>query len=192
MPNYQSAVRMLRNTLPTLHQSDECRHILDSQAGVVRHFQNLFNRNHLPQLTQSEFETFLSFKTNCHWTNLARKKALIFDDINLLRHNLTALIDDAIPIAQRYDRMKTTPGCGKAIISGILLVLFPKKYGVWNGTSETCLKALRIWPDLLPGLTEGRKYEKINTLLVTLARDVGTDLWTLDTIFWKLVQDEAI
>ena len=37
----------------------------------------------------------------------------------------------------------------------------------------------------------GGRYEKINSLLVCLSSDLGIDLWTLDALWWFLLEPEG-
>lgn len=77
-----------------------------------------------------------------------------------------------------------THGMGKAIVTAILHVAYPSRYGVWNATSEVGLKHIGQWPHFDRGVSLGQKYVAVNELLVRLARDLDIDLWTLDTLLW--------
>jgi hypothetical protein len=81
------------------------------------------------------------------------------------------------------------PGMGKALVTAILLVAFPDKYGVWNGTSEAALMALKVWPDFARGLSFGQKYEVVNRALLGLSKELNVDLWTLDALHWRAVPE---
>ncbi len=79
---------------------------------------------------------------------------------------------------------------GKGIITAILHVAYPKKYGVWNNTSDAALVELELYPEFPRGASFGERYEAINNVLTALAAKIDVDLWTLDTIWWYLWSEE--
>ena len=83
-------------------------------------------------------------------------------------------------------------GLGRAILTPILMVTYPDRYGVWNGISEAGMRALRIFPDLPGGRAFGNRYVPVNEVLLRLSRDVGVDLWTLDALWWKMGAPEEV
>ena len=96
----------------------------------------------------------------------------------LLREVLADLINDDKAIEERFDyAVDTVPGMGKAVVTAILQIVFPEKYGVWNNTSEGGLKALNLWPDFQRGESAGNRYSKINQILIQLAAELKIDLW---------------
>ena len=110
-----------------------------------------------------------------------------------LKGVLSKLIDERIPISERINfvlprKKARIKGLGKAVLTAILLVSQPEKYGVWNSTSEEGLKDLNLWPNFERGESNGSKYEKINSVLMKLAKKLEVDLWTLDALFWVITQ----
>ncbi|MES2844240.1 MAG: hypothetical protein V4747_04335 [Pseudomonadota bacterium] len=75
-------------------------------------------------------------------------------------------------------------GVDAATLTSILLLAYPERYGVWNGTSEPEMRERGVWPTFTHGASEGEKYEIVNTVLLQLARDLNVDLWTLDALWW--------
>src|SRR6202011_5704364 len=89
------------------------------------------------------------------------------------------------------DALAPKIGIGKAIATAILLVSNPESYGVWNEVSEKALKAYGLFPAFERGITNGQKYELVNTVLCEARDALGfDDLWTLDS-FWFYLLDEA-
>lgn len=79
-------------------------------------------------------------------------------------------------------------GMGKGIITAVLHVAYPSKYGVWNNTSAAAMIELGLMPDTPRGASFGERYAAVNQILLDLAEALEVDLWTLDTIWWNLKQ----
>ncbi|MGZ3488527.1 MAG: DUF6308 family protein, partial [Isosphaeraceae bacterium] len=60
------------------------------------------------------------------------------------------------------------------------------RYGVLNNVTEKALKHLGLWPQDIENASEAEVYEVVNQLLLRLASELGTDLWTLDYLWWYL------
>lgn len=109
-------------------------------------------------------------------------------DMDALRAGLLLLADESQPLASRFDEaLAKVHGLGKGTATAILLIMFPDKYGVWNGTSQAGLAKL----DLLPqreGRTDGEYYVEINDILGQLTRRMKVDLWTLDVLWYYLMK----
>jgi hypothetical protein len=159
--------------------------IVPWRESVLARFQPVFAAQNLDALTADEFKAFLQDSNNHHWSGLFRSGGRICEDMPKLRAALKVLVDELQPIERRIDHViSNVPGMGKAITTAILLVAYPDRYGVWNNTSEGGMKMLEVWPDLERGSTLGQRYFRINQVLLTLARDLNLDLWTLDSMWW--------
>jgi hypothetical protein len=88
--------------------------------------------------------------------------------------------------------LDTVDGIGKGIATAILTVAYPQRYGVWNNTSEGALRKSGLWPTSERGEGIGGQYEKINGVLGRIVSDLGTDFWTLDAVWWYLLDPEAM
>jgi hypothetical protein len=112
-------------------------------------------------------------------------------DMKRLRQALAVLLTNTSSLADRIDRAVTlADGMGKAVATAILLVVYPERFGVWNMTSEAGLKALNLWPTFTRGDSLGKRYEKLNAILVQLSLDLDVDLWTLDSLWWRAMNHE--
>ena len=153
----------------------------------------ILSPEHVSSLTKDEFTSFLYFENNHHWSGLHRQGLRAAADMSTLRQALAVLLDEKRPIHERFSQALTmVTGFGKAIATGILTVAYPDKYGVWNNTSEAALRQLGVWPDPERGEGAGKRYEKVNALLVQLSSDLGIDLWTLDALWWFLLEPERL
>jgi hypothetical protein len=184
---YEKALAALRSALDEMEARGDVMESVAARDEVFDHFQPIFALEHLPELDQDEFHSFLLFKNNRHWSSLHRHSPQMCADMPRLREALAVLLDDTQPIGERVDYAVTrVHGMGKAVATAILLIVFPEKYGVWNGTSERGLRELKLWPAIEAGLSLGERYAQINETLRQLAADLQIDLWTLDVSWWGL------
>jgi hypothetical protein len=190
---FGDALSRLGEILATFESSPLWREIVVPRDAVFARFQPIFLPSHLKQLSAEEFRPLLYFEQNHHWTGLHRQVNRICGDMNLLRQSLATLVDEGRPIAERFDHVADTiTGMGKAIITAILTIAFPSKYGVWNRVSEGALLQLSLLPEFPRGSTLGERYETINRILLKLADGLKIDLWTLDALFWRVSQGEVL
>lgn len=168
----------------------EVREIIDNRDEVLRRFSPVFQPHAVPDLNEGMFRAFLSIEHNKHWTGLERQPQL-YADMDGLRQVLGVLVDETRPIRERIDAVIEAPGMGVAKFSAILLVAYPGKYGVWNGTSQKALISLGLWPTFPRGVTTGGRYLMVNQVLLDLARKLEIDLWTLDALWWGIDVEAA-
>lgn len=50
------------------------------------------------------------------------------------------------------------------------------------------MKQLGLWPEMPRGAGFGERYERVNGVLRRVAEDLKTDLWTLDVLWWRVIQ----
>lgn len=186
----QKAISELSSVYERAKSQLEFIDMFNARDEVIQRYQRVFSLNNLPNLTKEEFLSFLQFENNQHWTHLYRQQRMITADMNALREALVYLVDEGIPIEERLNRLRPPggnpwiKGLSKAIITPILLIMNPDKYGVWNGTSEGSMRTLKIMPYLKRGSSFSEKYRIINELLLELASELKVDLWILDALWW--------
>lgn len=161
---------------------------LTHQDEVLMRFQPMFVPAALPNLTAEDFKSFLSIDNNRHWTSIQRHQAKMCADMDALRAALLLLGDESKLIAERLEAaIGKVQGMGVATATAILLIMYPRQYGVWNRTTEGALASL----DLLPrreGRTNGEFYVELNDILKQVSRRMGVDLWTLDALWYYLLK----
>jgi hypothetical protein len=187
------ALEKLRGLLAKAPKAlDGYQEILDARDGVIARFQPLFRIESVDRLDAAQFRSFLLFENNRHWSGLHRHSARLCADMAKLRAALALLLDEEKPLPSRWDTViRDVPGMGKAIVSAILLIAHPDRYGVWNNTSESSLRALGLWPEFEPGTSSGENYATVNALLNQVANALHIDLWTLDALLTGLKPREG-
>lgn len=165
-------------SLPEIHR------IVGKRDEVLQRFGPLFRDP--ARLSQQDYLDFLSFQHNHHWTGLERLGRSAADDMSTLREVIGILVDETELLAQRFDTaLAMLHGVGVATLTPMLLLSYPDRYGVWNGTSEPEMRERGIWPTFPHGASHGEKYQIINSVLLKLAGDLGVDLWVLDALWWQ-------
>lgn len=195
-PGYAAAVERLK-ALQARQESDPVLgDLVAARDEVLSRYGPMFASGRLDTLTEKDFREFLMFRNNRHWTGLQRMGPAIVADMEELRSALRDLLDKTKTAGQRLDAVlpngkPRVKRLGKAILTPILLISEPDRFGVWNGTSEGAMRELDVWPDLKDARTIGERYEHINELLLSFVADVGTDLWSLDALWWAVLKSDA-
>lgn len=188
--SYSEAAERLRNICTNWRSDGTLAKILSARDNVLGRYQPIFSHEHIPEMTETEFRSFLSFENNQHWTGLHRHAPQLTADMDRLRETLLTLLDPDLPLIERFDgSLGRVKGFGKALATAILTIVYPQDYGVWNNTSEAALKVLGLWPHFERGSSMGQRYELLNQVLVELAQDLEVDLWTLDSLLWEMANE---
>jgi hypothetical protein len=166
--------------------------VVEPRDAVLARFQPIFSAEHVPDITEEEFRSFLLFENNQHWSGLHRQGPRMCSDIAKLRKALATLLNESEPVFKRLDEaIDMVSGMGKNVASAILMVSQPDRYGVWNNRSEANMKRLGIWPNFNRSESFGIRYVKVNQILLQIRDTLQIDLWTLDALWWFLDQQES-
>jgi hypothetical protein len=195
----KSAVTELKGAMARRQSDPDFKEDVASKGQVLARFQPVFSPSGVTSLTEQEFKDFLLFKNNRHWAGLQRKGPVMCANIGALRKALSVLVDESKPIEKRLDQLiprgkaPMVPGLGRAVLTAILQVAYPDKYGVWNMTSEDAMKSLKAWPVFDSRDSFGERYLRVNEIPLFLAGELSIDLWTLDFLWWyvKAFSDAA-
>jgi len=194
----EQAIQALRDILGKVnHQSTDemfrvAAEIRDAKGEVLAKYQPLFAPENLDQLTAEDFRGFLLFQNNKHWDGIHRQGGWMTSDMPNLREALKILADEGLDIRTRLNRLRPptgdpmVKGLSRAVITAFLQVMYPNKYGVWNRTAENGMMQLGLWPEMPRGASFSERYERINSVLLELADELGLDLWTLDMLWWRV------
>ncbi len=190
----ESLKAVLRRVSPT--SDDEYdrigAQIRDAKEQVIARYRPIFCPENLDNLTSEDFKSFLLFKNNQHWDSLHRQSGWMTADMAKLKDALGLLLDEKLPIKTRLNRLRPSKGepmvrgLGRAVITAILQVMHPDKYGVLNNPAEKGMKKTKLWPEFPRSASFGDKYEIVNNVLVEVAHSAGADLWTLDMLWWRV------
>lgn len=166
----------------------------NDEKEVIDKYGSIFSPNNLDALTVEDFKSFLLIKNNKHWEWIHRQNNTITKDMDKLRNALKILLDENKQIKERLDILipknedNYVKGLHRAILTPILLVVYPEKYGVLNKISAEGLKKVGLEPKLDRGASFSDKYVKINEIFIKLANDYEMSLFQLDNVWWKITE----
>ncbi|MBN1488344.1 MAG: hypothetical protein JXA69_00375 [Phycisphaerae bacterium] len=166
--------------------------IIRAQHAVRARYQPLFSRERVGELQADGFLGFLLFDNNQHWSNLQRQGSRMTADMPRLREALALLVDEELPLRTRLNQLRpkggkpVVKGLARSVMTAILQIVYPDRYGVLNNTVEAGMRQVGIWPDSPRGASLADRYEAVNRVLHTLAEALRIDLWTLDALWYRL------
>jgi hypothetical protein len=189
----EEAIVHLRSVFAAFSSNKNIKPNVSAGPEVIARYQSIFSSNGIEILTEESFREFLMFRNNRHWSGLQRMGPAITSDMDKLKAALRELADESVPISKRLDRLLPSGRArvkklGKAVLTPILLIMHPEQYGVWNSTSEAAMRKLGLWPLDLKNDTIGTTYDKVNNIIKNIAFVLGTDLWTLDAVWWSVLK----
>lgn len=164
----------------------------EEQRAALEYYGNYFKPENLSSITQDGFKKFLLLKNNKHWSGIHRQPQ-IYEDMDRLRDCLGILLDESKPIEKRLDTImpkgKTpfVPGLGRAVLTPILMCVYPDKYSVYNRISDDGLKMLgrNTINDADPF---SRRYLSLNAACLQLSNEIKQPLYLIDSMFSLMVQ----
>ncbi len=165
---------------------------------VLARYQPKFQPDRVMSLEKDEFLSFLRYDNNCHWDSLPRIGPRITRDYDHLKETLAYLVDETRPIKERLTYIRPNyhskenaviPYLGIPVLTAVLLVTYPEKYGVWNSTSMEGMRLVGLWDDRWEKSATGLSYTYINNIYHDLANTLGIDLWTLDALWWVIKKE---
>lgn len=143
------------------------------------------NLNNL-KVVQSNFQSWLIFRNNLSWTTLQRTASNAVEHPQMLADLLLDLQNENIEITNRIrsalQGSNKIDGIGQGIVTALLHTFNDDKYGVWNSRTVDTLRKLHR--PTFPSEDLGETYKRVNNTLNTLAKELNTDLTTLDGFMW--------
>jgi hypothetical protein len=176
----------LRRILQSGQHNDVNQMIRDQQMVIDRFGPAFLHPDTLDEGTLTEF---LRFEHNRHWWNLHRDEEKLMRNFDVVRTVMVELMDSEVPIGVRIDGIEDLPGFTSDLYTAILLVSHPDEFGVRNRISDAAMRRLGFWPSIEVGASEGETYEAVNEMLQVVASELGTDLWTLDALWWGVEKE---
>ena len=201
-PKLTYAVIRLSDTLERQTEDPDAdfTKITSHKEEVLNRYQPIFQPESVKNLSKENFLSFLLIKNNHHWDSLHRVGKPMTEDMGLLREALGILLDESRSIRERLNELRPERYWGKngmvshlgmPVLTAILLVSSPDKYGVWNNTSDRGLKEVRLWDKNWENLPGGDSYVEMNDIYLDLCRCLHIDLWTLDVLWWVIKKRSA-
>jgi hypothetical protein len=170
-----------------LRKPDEVK----AQKAAVDNYGSYFAPANLGNITQDGFKDFLQFKNNKHWSGIHRQPE-IYADMERLRDCLKILLDESKPIESRLDRIipKNDPpfikGLSRAVLTPILMCVYPDKYAVYNRISDAGLEMLGRNP-INASDSFAKRYTALNKACHEISAEIQQPLYLIDSMFSLMV-----
>lgn len=162
-----------------------------AQKAALEHYGKLFQAENIGNLTEEQFRGFLLIKNNKHWEGIHRQPN-IYADMDRLKTTLKVLVDETQPIHVRLDTITDKNGSlyirglGRAVLTPILMCVYPDKYAVYNRISEEGLTRLGR-NTAKPTDTFGKRYVAINEACHQISDEIKQPMSLVDTMFSLMV-----
>lgn len=148
--------------------------------------------NSLAKLSDEGFADILLDWDRNRWRGVARLKGRLANPEawGPVRMALIGLADNRRSLGARLDELRPAEGAplvphlSQAVITAFLHLHSPRRYCVWNGTTEAGLQALGLWPHFDRGMTFAEKYMFINSIVNRCARRTRLSLPVLDVLWY--------
>ncbi len=154
---------LIRHFLDTLSSDPSLQEHLEQHQSRIQNARQLFQLDHIPDLTREEIETFLQ-DTDAYYGVRGRQRLWrkLFGEQNerlpILRETFADLIrraETGLTAADFNEIRESLPGIGPAFLSELLALRFPDRYWVWNKPIRNFLKEQGI--DVKEELEWGKK-----------------------------------
>lgn len=161
---------------------------LSDRKEAYKEFQSRFSKQEIvsPNALSKTYRDFLSFRKNKSWTALQRFGIKALKHLDELRELIIFLQNESILIQERINKSLGedyyVEGIGIGILTGLLHMFNPTKYGVWNSRTIDALEKMKRKPELTSDT--GHSYLLVNKELQKLATELKTDLTTIDGLMW--------
>ena len=185
--NLQKVIRDTKKEFENIERKNE-------EDEVIEKYGSMFNPDKLDSLTKEDFKSFLLIKNNKHWEGIHRQGNMITQDMGKLKKALKILLNEEVPIEERLNilipknKANYIKGLHRSVVTPIMLVVYPKIYGVYNKRSHDGLTKVGLMPKYTKGETFSRKYIKINQVLNSLASENNMSLFELDSVWWRITE----
>lgn len=161
---------------------------------VIERYGSMFNPNNLDSLTKEDFKSFLLMKNNKHWEGIHRQGNMITQDMGKLKKALKILLNEEVPIEKRLNilipknKANFIKGLHRSVVTPIMMVVYPDKYGVYNRRSDEGLTKVGLMPKHGKGAAFSKKYIEINKILNSFASENNMSLFELDSVWWRVTE----
>ena len=161
---------------------------VQAKAAAIDRFGKYFAPDNLKNISDQGVKQFLTYRANRHWMGINRHP--IYKDMDRLRNALALLLDQSKPIIDRLDRLinKSDPinikGLNRAVLTPILMCVYPEEYAVYNNRTTTALSSLGKNPiEHATGMGFGQRYVEITKVCKSISNEIHLPLRLVDTMF---------
>lgn len=164
---------------------------LKLKNAALERYGKYFAPENLDAVTAEGFREFLSFKNNQHWGHIQRHPE-IYANEKRLRECLKLLLNEDEPIETRLNKIIPKDGppfiksLNRAVLTPILMCVYPDKYAVYNRRSEDGL----TWLGLNRAKAKdsfGERYVAINEACNEIKNEIKRPFELVDLMFGLMI-----
>ncbi len=190
---FDDAIIALKEALDRAKKDAEFQMVVSSKDEVIAKYQPIFQYENIRKLDRKVFCEFLKFENNKQLKSYDKLAKEITKDIYELRQVFKGFLDRS---KNRFDRFEYAfpnekqkiKGLDKNVLTTILQITEPDKYGIWSASAEYVIKEFDLWPD--GGDTVLLKHILVNLMLGSLSEELVIDKWTLNALFEFIYREE--
>lgn len=181
----EEAVKLLIQKKRFYHKSMNNRPIVVEQLRKCTDISNGFK--------DFDVDTFLSIKSLGNIPPFYKSKLRDAKRSGQLATVLNMLIDESIPLCERFDvaldKETKIKGIGRNMLSKILCIYNPGKYVIINEITEQFYKQINLQPD--KGLTQGEQYQFYCDFFSEICKKAGIkDMAALDALIYGIFSEK--
>ncbi len=163
---------------------------ITKEKEIMTKYKKLFSPKNLNKLTKKDFEEFTKGKNNCHWNGITRHNPTITKDMKRLICSLKLILDEKHDIKERLNKLipKNKPGyvkgLGQSILTPILFLVYPHKYGVLNKTTRTGMEFFNVYPFKKRPKLFSEEYVEVNKIINEIEKKYDVTKWQIDSMWY--------
>ncbi len=162
------------------------------ETEVIKEFGEYFRSG---EFNWDTFDRFLKKDYNKHWTGIDRNEEKLRRNFIAVKNAVSRLLDESLPIQDRIRDVIRGKYRVKylniAVFTAILLVSYPRKYAVWNGTSKNAVNSI-LGDSEEKFRDPAEEYERFSNFVRKIAENNGLTLWEIDWLWYKINQNGTV
>ena len=185
--SYERATGTLKEISLHIDNYPEIKGLLTSKDEVVQAYSSYLRLENIDAITPEGLRNLPEPAGSAQWT-LVKQKGVYARDIPQLKKILALLYGAKLNTSQRMNKVAgmaadfsvPTPDMKLTVL---LALQYPNDCGIWDSYANDVLQKMNIGPMVGQSFSIGERYWAFNEILKCLAKDLGTDMWSLDALF---------
>lgn len=188
----------LLRAVETVRKEIESKPELERDAAeLLQRFGKVLHPENLSSLSAEDFKSFLNYNGDNRWWGIHHHAISLTSDMERLQAALGILLNEKKPLDERLRKLRPADGdppvkgLARSVITPILHMVYPGKYGVLNRRAEEAMKLTGVYPTISPKADFARIYISVNDALVSIAKELSLPLWALNLVWARVREIDA-